>query len=408
MELNVNNENITENSIHLGINIDLMESYLCLFDNYHDFFNRNERLNIVDNFLSAKEHKPRKEYAIELIKNHWKVHSKDPFYTYLSELDKIEPALQIYKEDHRDHVVHTAYVFLLGLHLFNLNKDIRKAIKKFFCKNKLEPYSSRNLNGRELFDGFFLENHNGQNLPSEDLELFRFIWLIISTFHDLSYSFQSFIHQMASYVHHINDLGKNLPNYESPSVKLPFDKMDVLSIGNSFEILNKLQRTYNNDSNYLDLKTYLEDRLNEGYLDHGIISALLLLKTSDTLYIKNPNWKKEFFDNTFPHIALSIALHNIDWKFAKKNYENLPEITLEKFPLCHLLILADTLQEWDRPSREKYQRRINSESVSIEFNQEEKKFNVRFALSKKRIKDVRDELKDKLAPQDIPIINKMK
>ena len=408
MELNVNNENIIEKSKLLGINFDLMDSYYCLFENYHDFFNREERINIVDNFLSADKHEPRKEYAIELIKNHWKVHSKDPFYTYLNALDKIEPAIQIYKENHRDHVVHTAYVFLLGLHLFKLNKDIRKAIKNYFCKNKLESYSSQSLNGREVFDGFFVENYSGKNVPSDDLELFRFMWLIISTFHDLSYSFESFIHQMASYIHHINDLGKDQPNYVPTSIELPFNKMEVLSIGNSFELLNNLQKDYDNQGNYLDLEKYLKDRLNEGFVDHGIVSALLLLKTSDILYIKNPHWKKEFFDKTFPHIALSIALHNIDWKFAKKKYDKLPEITLENFPLCYLLILADTLQEWDRPSKVKYRRMIDSTGVSIEFNQEEKKFIVKFALSKERINDVRKELKDKLSSKDIPIINKMK
>jgi hypothetical protein len=401
MELNVNIENIIEKCADLGINYDLMESYHCLFKNYNDFFNREKRIKTVYKFLSANGHRSKEKYAIELIKNHWEVHSKEPYYKYLKALSDIEPGIQKYNKNHRDHLVHTAYVFLLGLHLFKLNKNIRKAIKNYFRENRLESYSPQNSNGREIFDSFF-KDYYGQIEPSNNLELFRFIWLLISTFHDLSYPFESFICKMAPYITHINNLGKDQSEYVPTSIELPFKGMEVLSSGNSFKILNKLQKDYDKEGNYLDLEKYLKDRLNKGFVDHGIISALLLLKTSDVLYIKK-NWKKRFFDKTFPPIALGIALHNIDWKYAKDNYDKLPKITLEDFPLCYLLILADTLQEWDRPSKKS---NIGSKDISIKFDQEKGKFIVKIDLSEKRINEIIEELQIKLSSINIPIIEK--
>ncbi|MCC7571423.1 hypothetical protein KO465_08930 [Candidatus Micrarchaeota archaeon] len=75
-------------------------------------------------------------------------------------------------------------------------------------------------------------------------------------------------------------------------------------------------------------------------------------------------------------MALAIVLHNIDWKYAEGKYDNLPKITLEHFPLCYLLILADKLQEWDRPGR---QSKIRPKDISIEFDHDEKKFKVKMA-----------------------------
>ena len=405
MDSNVNIDNYLGKYPLLGINSELMDSYCCLFENYGDFVNQETRLKSVHNFLLSNEHKTREKCAKDLIKNHWNVHSKKSFYRYLNKLSQIEPGIQVFKETHRDHVVHTAYTFLLGLHLFKLNKNLRRSIKRYFHENELESYSPMNLNGHEIFDGFFLEN-NGQKEPSDDLELLRFMWLLISTFHDLGYPFESFIYQMGTYITHINSLGKDQEEYINISPILPFNEMDKTSIGNSFELLNNIQKNYNIDGNYLDLEKYLEDRLKEGFVDHGIISALLLLKTSDALYMKNPQWNKDFFVKTFPHIALSIALHNVDWDFAKKNYDKLPEITLEDFPLCYLLIVADTLQEWDRPAKSSSYELIKPTNMSIKLDQTRNKFIVGIDSSDEKIMKLNEEFQTKLSSKDVPIIEK--
>ncbi|MCC7571424.1 hypothetical protein KO465_08935 [Candidatus Micrarchaeota archaeon] len=103
---------------------------------------------------------------------------------------------------------------------------------------------------------------------------------------------------MSKYIKHINNLGGEHPKYVKTSLELPFKEMENLSIGNSFNILNELQRDYH-EGNYLHLETYLKDRLNDGFVDHGIISALLLLKTSDILYLRKWPHKKKIFENTF-------------------------------------------------------------------------------------------------------------
>lgn len=117
-----------------------------------------------------------------------------------------------------------------------------------------------------------------------------------------------------------------------------------------------------------------------------MITALFLhffFKVTDVLYSINADWSKSFCKNIFFEIALSIALHNIDPEVIDEMglpKETLPEITLNDFPFCYLLILADNLQEWDRPA--KVRPNLPPKKVSISYDHNEERFNVKYAFIK--------------------------
>lgn len=125
------------------------------------------------------------------------------------------------------------------------------------------------------------------------------------------------------------------------------------------------------------------------------------MKATDILY-EVRHWSRDLFTKVFPEVALAIALHNVDWGYAinklKIREKDLPLITLRDFPFCYLLILADSLQEWDRPAIAR--RMLTSTGVLIVFNEIEKRFDVKFALSTGNSNRISTSLRTKLSAAD--------
>lgn len=367
-------EDIKEKYTFHGIN-------LSLFDAYIDYYalsrgiHRSSENEYVFEFLSTTDQKLRETFAEKLIKRYWEIYHKSEFYEYfIDELMKTELGVKLFNKFQRDHVVHSAYVFLLGLFLFMRDKRIQKSFKNY---DKYE----------------------------ENLEFFNkilFMWNIISTFHDVGYPFESFSREMVSYISEVNKLGIETTNYKKSSFKILLNNLDILSDNqSSFDVMKQLQKRRDANNNYLDLKQYFEYKLERGMIDHGILSSLFLLKTTDALY-NTRGGDRPFFTENFPEIALAISLHNIDWAEVtnkKGNQEkDLPKITLRDFPFCYLLILADSLQEGDRPAIARPT--IPSTGVSIIFDENKKRFNVKIALSTEEIKKINDRLHITISTDD--------
>lgn len=326
----------------------------------------------VKNFLSV-EIEDKGELAERLIKEKWKTYGKEDYGHFFDKLLEIESGIKMFNESHRDHIIHSANVFLLGIYFFMEDRKIKEHFKEF--------------------------NQSCLNIEN----LFVFMWSIISTFHDIGYPFQGFSKQMKDYMADINKLGAEMNNYRITSFEIVISDLDILSDGrSSFDILNQLQSKHDINDRFFNLERYFKFKLKNGSVDHGIISSLFLLKITDTLYFKK-RWNKEFFDKVFPEIALAIALHNIEWpnviEEMKVKKKDLPEITLCDFPFCYLLTLADTLQEWDRP-KEDDDDYLPSDGVSIVFDKVDERFIVEFALSKKRISEIEEELENKISTTD--------
>lgn len=339
-----------------GINKHLYDSYFSFTkDKWLDY---KLKENVVK-FLSTMNQEDRAKFAEEMIKSHWDIYQKN-YHFFINKLMKSELAIKKINKSHRDHVVHSAYVFLLGIYLFEKDSDIKNAF------------------------------YNHYEQPNDIENRFMFMWNIISTFHDIAYAFQSFSKEMNSYISEINKgtINNNI------SFGLYFKNLVILNNDkNSFEILKELQEKRIGKS--IDLEGYFEKELENGIIDHGILSSLILLKITDNLYEQQVDWPIDFFNEVFPEIALSIALHNIKWE---KLSEKSPIITLNDFPLCYLLILADTLQEWDRPAIARPS--IPSTALSIEFDENEKIFRVKVALSPEYAEDMNKDLVKKILCDD--------
>lgn len=371
----------THSNKDFGINLALFRAYIDSFPLISDrkgFRGQKTLIESTVNFLFEKDQTIREKNAELLIKEHWKIYQKKEYYLhFLEKLMKTELGIKIFDKFQRDHIVHSAYVFILGLFLYQTDNDIKRSFEDY-------------------------------NQYDADLEInkFIFMWNIISTFHDVSYPFESFSREMFSYFKIIDQLD---PSKNETSFKISFNNLETLSDGiNSFDIMQKALRDVDN-TNYFNLKTYFDHNLKKGIIDHGILSALFLLKITDILYNER-NWNKDFFREIFSEIALAIALHNIDWNMVMVDLEIkkefLPNITLKEFPFCYLLILADSLQEWDRPAIARPY--IPPTGISISFNNVEKNFEVKVALSNEKVVEINDDLKMKISTSDnkkLPIIS---
>jgi hypothetical protein len=334
----------------------------------------------VCDFLSTTDQELRQSYAERLIKEHWELWRKDLYSEFLDKLMTSQLGMKLFDRFQRDHVSHLAYVFLLGLHLYNADKDIQEAIRNDESLAHLPL--RRRLGWTETLDFFF-------------------VWNVISTFHDLGYPFESFSKEMCSYMLMLNNMGRRV-NRKTNSFSLSFKELEILSDNrSSFEIINQAQMKHDREQNYLDLQRYFEHKLQSGIIDHGILSALFLLKTTDIIYAKR-GWDRTLFKRLFPEIALAIAIHDIDWNVITSEMgiskADLPNITLQDFPFCYLLILADSLQEWDRPSLARPT--LPSTGMSIAYKKEERKFDVRLALSKDDANKIEYNLRSKISTSD--------
>ena len=111
----------------------------------------------------------------------------------------------------------------------------------------------------------------------------------------------------------------------------------------------------------IGLREIYNQNLNEGKIEHGILGAILSLKILDELYcVKNPGhyrtdakvereygssrrgWGRKHFDKEIVDACSAISIHNIIGDLDNVN------ITYRSARLAYLLILCDSIQEWDR------------------------------------------------------------
>ena len=143
----------------------------------------------------------------------------------------------------------------------------------------------------------------------------------------------------------------------------------------------------------INIEDVYNSELRHGRIDHGILGAILLIKKLDELYTEhNPshreyhvvtvqnkdiNWGRRHFDKEIVDSITSIALHNI----ASHIDDCIIEYTDN--PLLFLLIISDTIQEWDRYSVG--QRVFDPYCVNIQRNETELTFEFHLPSEKKNL-----------------------
>lgn len=255
-------------------------------------------------------------------------------------------------EKQRDHFVHSVNVFLLGLAIYSQNKKYRDAFESYVINSPYEKY-------------YKIEG----NFSNEE---FLYRWGVASLFHDVGYPVEIIGKQLNKF---INDSVKSISGSYGADTAIDFKDFaefnTIIKINTDFadnytdfypkaKFLNLFKPTdimaqkisidfpdvdVNKVAKHLD--DFVEIMGDNGFIDHGFFSAILVLNSYGYLIQKFAK-NNDFFFYPIVDSATAILLHNYYRNVLQKNPFNLPALHPSKSPIAFLLILCDELQEWNR------------------------------------------------------------
>lgn len=258
---------------------------------------------------------------------------------------------------HRDHYVHSVYVFIMGLAIFRNNSLFRDNYKQYY-----------NLNSEKQAAHHFLQ-----------------YWGASSLFHDIGYPFELAFEQIKTYFSNETSTSPYVAykgineyielagtegdiGYYSCMVDNKFTPQNLNEII-AYNLSKKMKDRYSDCSKYLEYHektgcSYYEyillqilgnkpsaPEMFNGYMDHAYFSALILFKDLlEILGAEKISTEKGYLD-----VITAIILHNSIYKFSitnigqnEREYKNKHKLSIETHPLAYLLMLCDELQCWDR------------------------------------------------------------
>lgn len=291
---------------------------------------------------------------------------------------------RVFYENYRDHTTHIVKTFFLGIYFYDQIEFISKSMN-----NVLEKYPDKKSAFLKVWTITALYHDMGYLFENEIIENYGDEWIMFKN------KFNEILNSPLSYI-----FGKKGITREKERIFIKANKIFMESIdsigeveaegnGNEkiWELLKsggKVSGLTNNDSingiheyyEFASKKQTLDGR--QGYMDHGICSALLFGKTwySYSEYVKIILNKKCDIDCIYPikkdeitelckeqdvmeelvKLAVNaIALHNINTEIWNVEDASSYNIILKDFclkfstlPLACLLRLCDELQLWDR------------------------------------------------------------
>ncbi len=269
---------------------------------------------------------------------------------------------------HRDHYVHSVYVFLIGLAIYNSNASFRS-----------------------LYRDYYIGYHKDETSDPFQIDIddhFMKFWGVSSLFHDIGYVYEIPFEQIKSY-------GKSIEGSEDKiffaykqadfwddlrkrSVKLSKDDVEKLcdhdntgelsySLDDIFtyHIKRRLGPNKERKVDWTHLTGILNSKAtapeiassrdehpvtdaNKVFMDHAYFSAKILFD----ILIRNdaPGDKGIFGDKyLYDHMdaLTAVLMHNSLFKFVIRNKQPL---AANEHPLAYLLMLCDELQIWNRTS----------------------------------------------------------
>lgn len=316
-----------------------------------------------------------REYAKEIWRRYPEL-GPEPLFDILSK----EEYNRSFYENYRDHTTHQVKVMLLGACIYEKCDLVRNAVndyikKEFLCKK-----------------------------DEEIILIFIRIWVATSLFHDIGYLFESeqveeshdtFWEKIKNAINEClkfplsNTRGLEISKRTEKSVKVASDEMEGYQSLESEELFNFLkdfgEKSCLAESEKNALIAYYDyaqktDPIKgrEKFRDHGIASALLLLKIWQSYRrhlaeinkyeTKNVKTKKalqrvraiyekiDMYEYEICIAAGAIALHNLNKKIWRE--EEMADVCLNEFclemegdealPIAFLLRLTDEMQDWDR------------------------------------------------------------
>lgn len=343
------------------------------------FFHLSEEEKKLLEQLLGTEQAMREKASKKFAENIWKKYPElgpMPFFALLSENEY----KRSFYENYRDHTTHQVKVFLLGAYIYDKCDAIQERINTY------------------------LHNEFSELKENEINRIFIVIWTATALYHDIGYLVEGtgadssntpycdkiikIINDMLEYpLANTIGLGFN-SNVERNNIKYKANKINSITSledERTYEILahfGELSCLSQNDKNaikeYYDFAQKQDTGERKSFRDHGIASALLMMKIWKS-YEKNLqeicNYKaqnpknknsvekaKALYDKIdiirkeINIAAGAIALHNINKKYWKP--EEIENIALEDFclelvgdnalPIAFLLRVVDELQDWDR------------------------------------------------------------
>jgi hypothetical protein len=316
------------------------------FENEFSSDHNDEFKQLALEYLSQRIYKDSVESAKKLTISVLSKHGKDKDVGPIAEfLEYFELKGSYSFTEQRVHYMHQLNVFLLGLYLYQNVPAIKESIYKEI------DLTTSDLN---FFRHGVKENwrYSGGTQHGE----FLYRWRLASLSHDIGYLISLNKRGSKTAIQMVNRV---LSQYDKK-----IDRIEDIWIFKNINLLKQLDSKIDGISieGYID---YQKDHPFKGvvYYDHGIISALLLLRLMNEAYEKHSNsacsthngvlWHKSFLTSSILQAAIAIALHNIDQdkQALEQCTRGLKIFNLDTRPLSWLLKTSDILQEWDRFAR---------------------------------------------------------
>ncbi len=308
-----------------------METYVVGFfkelEIYEDVYKKKsykeDIVTSVTQFLTKKNERSAYEVYNSFFKAYWVgiQHNTNPFLKLTQFMEEYEKNAGKLIDKQRDHYSHSVYVFLLGICIYYQNCKFR---------NCFDNYA---LNGKKYKD--FYRTRHEEELPD------------FNNFVKLPYlspnkKFQQEYYKKYSFLKH----------------KRKRNALTLLS-----EIIAEI---YEDGSQRIrrSLENFLSSMKKEGFIDHGLYGAIVMLRWYYYL-IKSTNWNPAYFYFPVRDAAKAILLHNLyKYVYFKKPF-NFGKLSAKKDPITYLLILADELQDWGRKI---YSKTRNKADMPIDVN----------------------------------------
>ena len=292
----------------------------------------------------------------------------------------------------RDHFIHSVNVFILGIAIYAQNENYREMFKNYIVGNK-SNYSKYYRYGNNRFSN----------------EEFLYRWGVASLFHDIGYPFEIVAKQLNKIIddgvktisinydvnahidfrdfNEFNSIVRIPPYNYADKFRSAYDRTKVLDLFKPTDIMaHKIALDFDlgdEKFNLLEkhLNSFVKDMTENGFIDHGYFSAILVLNSYGKLIQKYVNKNKDFFFYPIVDSATAILLHNYYSKVLhnKKKPFKLGQLKPEQSPIAYLLIFCDELQEWNRQPygvMDKLRNHVNDFDVTIN----DKKLTVNYIL----------------------------
>jgi hypothetical protein len=312
------------NGRHIGVNQQILET-LSRNPTVLSRYDLSEYNDDMTEFLTQNNLETKNKSAKSITEKALKRHRKDErFGPILSDLARIEFGVQHFDEYLRDHVSHPVYVYLLGLLLMTEVPVFRK--------------------------------------------IDALTWKLAALLHDVGYPPQLFLTSLKQYVDKATQTGDNrdsLCQYKYVFSLVGPQKL-VFHDQDTFSAINGKLRSWNIRLNLLKAH---RNFLRIGEINHGILSSLIVTKVIDYLYHEknhdrsetklddfDVDWGWSCFRTQILDAAAAISIHDILGKYQRTR------LSANKQCVAYLLVLCDTIQQWDRPQQ---QRVIRPEDVEI-------------------------------------------